>query len=182
MNFPENIATNISKASGGLFIFYILYNSLRRVILSYYSNKRNIRIMLCHFCMLVECTLALELYTSMKWKTTSYHSAQRGEIILFHKGPTKKRKQLGSHLFVPTFTFLPVCSSGQRDQILFWNRRESPLRQAPLLPDDFDGDVVMIMMIILIVMVMITMMIRIRLHKKIQPKGVILDKNTKRPD
>ena len=68
------------------------------------------------------------------------------------------------------------------------------------MPDDFDGDVVMIMMIILVEMVMIMMitlvemvmiimtilivmvMIRIRLHKKIQPKGVILDKNTKRPD
>ena len=42
-------------------------------------------------------------------------------------------------------------------------------------------EMVMIMVIILVEMVMI-MTIRIRFHKKIQPKGVILDKNTKRPD
>ena len=96
-------------------------------------------------------------------------------------GPTYLYPLSLSYLYVATFTFLPECSSGQRDQILFWNRRESPLRQAPLLPDDFHCDVVMIMMIILVEMVMI-MMIRIRFHKKIQPKGVILDKNTKRPD
>ena len=114
MNFPENIATNISKASGGLFIFYILYNSLRRVILSYYSNKRNIRIMLCHFCMLVECTLALELYTSMKWKTTSYHSAKGGEIILFHKGPTEPKKNWGPTCLYPlSLSYLNVAANSE---------------------------------------------------------------------